>query len=109
MTGQHGSRRTQGSADPPEHVRERGVPYEMRQGSYNADAFVDNTDNEATLRERQRAGDTPGPAGARQEARVGPDTQRRAADGAREPAPGEANPRAAREGRGGDRRRSAFD
>lgn len=77
----------------------------------------ENEDNETTLRLRRMNGDTPGPRAARQDARVGPDTQRRdpdtqrrdpdggrAADGAREPAPGEANPLSREEGRPLDRR-----
>ena len=35
---------TQGSADPPEHLRERGVPSELRRGSPNADAAVGERD-----------------------------------------------------------------
>jgi len=108
MTGEHGAHGSQGSADPPEHASERGIPHEMRRGSYNADAFVAE-DNEATLRHRQLMGDTPGPSNVRQEARVGPDTQRRAADGAREPAPGEANPLAEHDGRHRDRRTSSLE
>lgn len=71
------ARRSQGSADPPEHVRERGIPFELQRRSYNADAFVDR--------------------------------ERRAKDGAREPAPGEANPLAEHEGRGGDQRTSSLE
>jgi hypothetical protein len=67
----------------------------------------EDTDNEATLRLRQLAGDTPGPKEARQEARVGPDTQARQGaekKPAREPAPTEANPLSEAEGRPLDRR-----
>lgn len=66
-------------------------------------------ESEAELRLRQLRGETPGPAGAKQEARVGPDTQKRASDGAEEPAPGEANKRAEHEGRGGDQRESTYE
>jgi hypothetical protein len=48
-------------------------------------------DNEATLRLRDLAGERPPRATAKQEARVGPDTDPTLAkDGAREPAPGDA-------------------
>ena len=67
------------------------MPGELQLRSPNADAAI-GSGNETTLRDAQLSGETPGPAGARQEARVGPDTQRRAKDGAREPAPAEANP-----------------
>lgn len=78
---------------------------------------IENEDNEATLRHRQRMGETPGPEHARQEAREGPNTPRRPAasgrekttsDGAREPAPGEANRLSEPEGRPLDRRRSSL-
>ena len=62
---------------------------------------LENEDNETTLRLRQLRGETPGPQKARQEARVGPDTQAREA---REPAPGDANPRSDPKGRPLDRR-----
>lgn len=92
---------------------------------------VENDDNEATLRHRQLMGETPGPEHARQEAREGPNTQRRAPprgrktearadeatsadaseasrDEAREPAPGVANRLSRPEGRPLDRRTSSL-
>lgn len=65
---------------------------------------AENEDNETTLRLRQLRGDTPGPEAARQEARTGPDTQKREA---KEPAPADANPTSDPEGRPLDRRKSS--
>lgn len=77
---------TQGSADPPEHEREGRVPGKLQHRSPNADAAVG---------ERPRLPD---------EGEIP-----RAADGAREPAPGEANRLADKRTRGGDQRSDAFD
>lgn len=94
MTGDQGASGSQGSADPPEHLRDKDVPREMRRGSYNADAFVVREDD-GTL----------GLTGVRPETQVEPDTQRREA---KEPAPGDANPLSDPEGRPLDKRESSL-
>lgn len=78
--GEHGATGSQGSADPPEHYED---PHEMAR------------------RSTRREGTIPPTRDSRREAAGGADEPRREA---KEPAPGDANPRSEPEGRPLDRR-----